>query len=356
MNEMQKHIIPEEATILDALDKINRLSGGAMTLVVAGPEGKITGTLTDGDIRRGLLRGTGLADPVKDLVHRRFMALHASASADERLQTMRRAREAGIRLLPEIDAGGRLAGLVDLSAVRSQLPLTAVLMAGGRGERLRPFTLNTPKPLLEIGGRAIIDYNIENLARNGVKDVYVTVKYLADMMRGYFSRPRHGIMARCIEEESPLGTLGAVSLVNLPPQGHTLVMNSDLLTTIDLEEMYLHHISEGAQATIAAIPYTMSVPYAILTTDGPRVTGIAEKPTATHFANAGIYIFSNSLLSRLPHGERTDAPDFLLDAIGRGDKVTYYPINGTWIDIGSPEEFRHASDLMQHHRSLTKLG
>ena len=144
--------------------------------------------------------------------------------------------------------------------------------------------------------------------------------------------------------------------MNLPPQGHTLVMNSDLLTTIDLEEMYLHHISEGAQATIAAIPYTMSVPYAILTTDGPRVTGIAEKPTATHFANAGIYIFANSLLSRLPHGERTDAPDFLLDAIGRGDKVTYYPINGTWIDIGSPEEFRHASDLMQHHRSLTKLG
>ena len=242
---MQKHIIPEEATILDALDKINRLSGGAMTLVVADPEGKITGTLTDGDIRRGLLRGTGLADPVKDLVHRRFMALHVSASADERLQTMRRAREAGIRLLPEIDADGRLAGLVDLSTVRSQLPLTAVLMAGGRGERLRPLTLNTPKPLLEIGGRAIIDYNIENLARNGVKDVYVTVKYLADMMRGYFSRPRHGIMARCIEEESPLGTLGAVSLVNLPPQGHTLVMNSDLLTTIDLEEMYLHHISEG---------------------------------------------------------------------------------------------------------------
>ena len=161
---MQKHIIPEEATILDALDKINRLSGGAMTLVVAGPEGKITGTLTDGDIRRGLLRGTGLADPVKDLVHRRFMALHASASADERLQTMRRAREAGIRLLPEIDAEGRLAGLVDLSTVRSQLPLTAVLMAGGRGERLRPLTLNTPKPLLEIGGRAIIDYNIENLS------------------------------------------------------------------------------------------------------------------------------------------------------------------------------------------------
>lgn len=295
-----EYIIRSGASVLDALRQLNGLPGRLMTLLVVDAEGCLTGTVTDGDIRRGLLRGVAVSDRVGDVAHRDCTVLSADASAEVRMSVMRRARALGLRLLPVVDPFGKLADAVDLTATRTILPLSAVLMAGGLGERLRPLTLTTPKPLLEVGGRPIIDYNIENLARCGISDVYIMVRYMADRMREYFSAPHHGISARCIEEESPMGTLGACTLALLPEEGCTLVMNSDLLTTIDLEEMYLRHVETRADATIAAIPYTSSVPYAILRTEGDLVTDIAEKPTTTHFANAGIYIFSNRLLHTLP--------------------------------------------------------
>ncbi len=135
-------------------------------------------------------------------------------------------------------------------------------------------------------------------------------------------------------------------------QGDTLVMNSDLLTTVNLEEMYLRHIEENADITIAAIPYTVSVPYAILSTEGTKVTALEEKPTYSHMANAGIYIFSNRVLSALSPDEHTDATELIEAAMNQQMTVTYYPINGTWIDIGSPADFRHARELMRHHHSF----
>lgn len=351
-----EYIIRSDASVLDTLRQLNGMPGRLMTLLVVDAEGCLTGTVTDGDIRRGLLRGVAVSDRVGDVAHRDCTVLSADASAEVRMSVMRRARALGLRLLPVVDPFGKLADAVDLTATRTILPLSAVLMAGGLGERLRPLTLTTPKPLLEVGGRPIIDYNIENLARCGISDVYIMVRYMADRMREYFSAPHHGISARCIEEESPMGTLGACTLALLPEEGCTLVMNSDLLTTIDLEEMYLRHVETRADATIAAIPYTSSVPYAILRTEGDLVTDIAEKPTTTHFANAGIYIFSNRLLHTLPAGRRTDAPDFLLKAIADGRRVGYYPISGTWIDIGSPQEYAHANELMRHHRQLTNMA
>ena len=129
-------------------------------------------------------------------------------------------------------------------------------------------------------------------------------------------------------------------------------MNSDLLTTISLEDMWLRHVAENADITIAAIPYNLSVPYAILTTDGLSVTGLEEKPSYSYYANAGIYIIANRLLDALPRDRRTDATDLIGQAIADGLRVTYYPISGTWIDIGSPADYRHACELMQHHRSM----
>lgn len=324
-----------------------------MTLVVTDDDGVMLGTVTDGDIRRGMLNGITLDDNILPVVHTRFHALKADASPRERVETMRNARRMGIRLLPVLTSRGTIDRLIDLTRTHSLLPLSAILMAGGKGERLRPLTLEKPKPLLEIGGRPIIDYNIANLARCGITDVWVTVKYLASQIKEYFAVPRHGITVRCVEEEKPLGTIGAATLVPRDDSGDTLVMNSDLLTTVNLEEMYLLHTSSQADVTIAAIPYTVSVPYAILSTDGQRVKALEEKPTYSHFANAGIYIFSNRVLNALVPGERTDATDLIEAAIGEGMKVIYYPVSDTWIDIGSPADFRHAEELMKHHRSLT---
>ena len=351
---MDRHIIHADSPIIEGLRQLNSLSGGVMTLIVTDPDGHLSGTLTDGDIRRGLLSGAGTDTPLREVMHTRCRTLASDLPARERVAALRDARDSAIKLLPVIDKEGRVIDLVDLTREHTRLPLTAILMAGGKGERLRPMTLTTPKPLLEIDGRPIIDYNVENLARAGIRDVWVSVRYLADMLRDYFSVPRHGISARCVEETQPLGTIGSASLVPLPPEGDTLVMNSDLLTTIDLEEMYLRHADEEADVTIAAIPYTLSVPYAILTTEGSSVKALSEKPTYSHFANAGIYIFSNRLLRTLDPQTRTDATDLIERAMAEGLKVTYYPIKGVWIDIGSPADFRHATELMKHHRSMAR--
>ncbi len=330
-----------------ALRRLNDLSGEVMTLVVTDAEGRLRGTVTDGDIRRALIRGTRLEAPVSAVMNTDFAALERP----EDVRAIRKARSRGIRLLPVVDENGRVERLLDLTRQDTVLPLSAILMAGGKGERLRPLTLTTPKPLLEIDGHPIIDYNIRNLARAGIRDVTVTTRYLAEQIERHFAVPVCGIEVRCVREDRPLGTIGSAALAErLGGFSDTLVMNSDLLTNVSLEEMYLRHAEERADVTIAAIPYAVSVPYAILSTDGARVTALSEKPTYSHLANAGIYIFSNRLLDTLPTDSRTDATDLIEHAIADGLKVVHFPLNGTWIDIGSPADFRHAEELMRHHR------
>ncbi len=347
---MEKRIISERSTIIEALDRLNSLSGQVLTLFVIDDDKRVTGTLTDGDVRRALLRGVELTSSVSEAMHRDFRSLNGSK---DDMMTMKLARELGIKLLPVLDNDGRIKEVLDLAVMKSKLPISAILMAGGKGERLRPMTLTTPKPLLKIDGKAIIDYNIEALARVGISDVTVTTRYLAEQIWEHFASPVAGIKVKCVTEDAPLGTIGAASLVERDdPDGVTLIMNSDLLTTISLEEMYMRHVEENAVITVAAIPYTVSVPYAILTTDGASITGIEEKPTFSYYANGGIYMISNRLLDALPNDRRTDATDLVEQAISAGEKVVYFPINGTWIDIGSPVDFRQAQDLMRHHRDL----
>lgn len=351
---MERHLIHRHATLLDALRRLNELSGSTMTLFAVDDAGRVCGTLTDGDVRRALLAGRMLDSHVEDAARRDFRSLR---SPHPDVRTMRECRMAGIALLPVLREDGTLERIVDLNLTPTELPLRALLMAGGKGERLRPMTLTTPKPLLQIGGKAIIDYNVEALAAAGVRDITVSTRYLADAIDEHFAQPVAGVRVRTVRESEPLGTIGAASLIEWAADGDTLVMNSDLLTTISFEEMYLHHRDENADITIAAIPYTVSVPYAILTTDGgARVTGIEEKPSYSHYANAGIYIMRNEVLRTVPAGERTDATDLIERCIADGGRVTYYPIRGTWIDIGSPTDFRQASELMRHHRNLSTLS
>ncbi len=344
---MQRHFILESAPVLDALRRLNDLSGEVMTLIATDSDGRPLGTVTDGDIRRAFIRGARPDSPVSEAMNRAFTSL----SRPDDVEAIRRARSKGLRLLPVTGPDGRVERLLDLTKQDTVLPLSAILMAGGKGERLRPLTLKTPKPLLEIDGCPIIDYNIRNLARAGITDVSVTTRYLAEQIEEHFAEPVCGIKVKCVREELPLGTIGSAGLVKRESAfSDTLVMNSDLLTNVSLEEMYLRHAREKADVTIAAIPYTVSVPYAILSTDGASVTALSEKPTYSHFANAGIYIFSNRLLDSLPTDSRTDATDLIERAIAEGLKVVHFPLNGTWIDIGSPADFRHAEELMRHHR------
>ena len=342
---MDRHIISHDATIIDALDKLNSLSGGEMTLLVVNDDGRMCGTLTDGDVRRALLGGVTLQSTVAEAMHRDFSALKQGEESVGRLREMRRR---GLHLVPVLDGDGRVTRIIDTTLTRSILPVGAILMAGGKGERLRPLTLTTPKPLLPLGDRPVIDHNIDALASVGVNDISVTVNYLAEQLEAHFSSPVSGVRVKCVREPMPMGTIGSASLCEVPEDGETIVMNSDLLTTISFEDMYIHHQAENADITIAAIPYNVSVPYAILATDGTRVTSLEEKPSYSYYANAGIYIISNRLLRSLPTDRRTDATDLIDTALGAGLKVTYFPINGTWIDIGSPADYAHARELLRH--------
>lgn len=351
----EDHIIGEHESLREALRRLNCLSGSSMTLFVTrGDYGPVTGTLTDGDLRRAMIGGAGLDTPVSEAMHRDYRSIAPTDSAAENVGKLRELRHKGITLLPVVDEERRLTDIIDLKKTRTLLPISAVLMAGGKGERLRPMTLTKPKPLLEVDGKAIIDYNIEALAACGINDITVTTRYLAEQIHAHFAEPVGGVKVKCVTETSPLGTIGSVTLVGLPEKGDTLVMNSDLLTTISFEDMYLRHRETGADITIAVIPYQVSVPFAILTTDGERVTGIEEKPSYSFHANAGIYMFRNEVLGRLADGCRTDATDLIEETIGHGGKVVYHPVNGTWIDVGSPSDFAQAAELMSHHRNLSR--
>lgn len=344
MIDNANHIIGEEATLIEALERLNRLSGGVMTLLVVDRDEAMTGTLTDGDVRRALLAGATLSTPVAEVMHRDFQRLDDCRPLD--VERLRAIRQMGIRLVPVLDGSNRIKRVIDTRLTSTLLPVSALLMAGGKGERLRPLTLTTPKPLLKIGGKPIIDYNIEALSRVGIDDITVTTNYLAEQIHEHFSRPVAGVAVKCVKETKPLGTVGSAGLVEREPDGTTLLMNSDLLTTISFEEMYIHHRAEKADITIAVIPYNVSVPYAILETEGKMVRSLSEKPSYSYYANAGIYLISNRLLDRLDGETRVDATDLIEQAIADGHRVTYYPFNGRWIDIGSPTDFNHACELM----------
>lgn len=344
MTDIEKYKIEAKASIIDALTRLNALSGNAsMTLFVIDERGKVLGTLTDGDIRRSMIAGATTATPVTEVMHRDFTALRGE-KAD--VKEIRRLRAGKVTLVPLLAQNGSIARLYDFTVQNSLLPVDAVLMAGGRGERLRPLTLDTPKPLLELGGKCIIDHNIEALARNGITHISVTVNYLAEQIEEHFSHPVAGVKVKCVKEPCRLGTIGSLTLVDDIENDTILLMNSDIFTNVNYEDMYVNHIESETDVTVAVAPYMVSVPYGILLTDeNGDVKSLEEKPTYNYYANAGIYMIKREMLTLIPKGEYCDATDFLEELIKQGHRVRQFPINGIWIDIGSPADFKHARDI-----------
>ncbi len=340
---IDRHIIRNDANIATALEALNRLSGSIMTLFVVDYNYRIVGSLTDGDIRRGLIAGASVNDSVQRVMHRNFKVIHPDCDCFEQISI---AKKANIQMLPLVDADMHIIEIIDLNYIRNLLPLDAVLMAGGKGERLRPLTLSTPKPLLKIGDKAIIDHNLDHLAEYGIKNIFITVNYLHEQIEAHAANRPGTQNITCIKEPKPLGTLGAVGLIDNFSHKNVIIMNSDILTDISFEDMYAQHLSRNADLTMAVIPYTVSVPFAIIDTHNDKVNSIIEKPSYNYFANAGIYIVASRLLKNINPDKHLDAPDFIKSLIDNGANVAYFPINGTWVDIGSPDDFRYANDLM----------
>ena len=338
---LERHSISPDESVREAMTRINKLSGESMTLFVIDRDDRILGSVTDGDIRRALIEGGELTDKVKKVMNTRF--LYAEASENLSLK-IAEGRKKNIHMLPMVK-DGKIIDLIDLRFTHACLPLEAVLMAGGRGERMRPLTDDLPKPLLPVAGKPIIDYNIEELEACGIKKIHVTVNYLGELIRQHFEKREGRASVECITEPKRLGTFGSLAYVEDIATEDIIVMNSDLLSRIDYEAMYLHHRNSKADFTIAAVPYSVSVPFAIMRMEGECVTALEEKPTFNYFANGGVYIMKSNLIGEIQKGEYLDAPDFILQLIREGKKVGSFHIDGTWVDIGSPDDYRLANEL-----------
>lgn len=343
------YTINENLTILDAFKKLNELSGKVTTIFAVDNDDHVKGSITDGDLRRSLIAGNKLDTPLSSVMHRNFLFLSGDKIKVTDVKELRRKK---ITLLPYLNQDGSIRHIYDFSHYKSILPIDAVLMAGGKGERLRPLTNEIPKPLLKIGEKCIIDYNINLLARNGISNITVTTNYLSEKLEEHFSEEVSGVNVKCLKEPRRLGTIGSLKLVKEFHNDTILVMNSDLLTSINLEEFYLSHADSGAALSVATIPYVVSVPYAILKTENDIIVGLEEKPTYNYFANAGMYLLNKDMVNLIPEDEYFDATDLMEKIIENNLKVNQYPINGTWIDIGSPDDFRQAQQLMKQHKNL----
>lgn len=341
-----KYIIKEDQTLLEALTALNVMGKNeALTLFVENSCEEIVGSLTDGDIRRHLINGADLRTAVKKIANKSFTYLNVVGYD---VETIHLAKEKGIELLPVLDEHMKIVDVVNLKKQKSYLPIDAVLMAGGKGERLRPLTEKTPKPLLKVGDKCIIDYNVDRLINYGVRHISVTVNYLKEQLEEHFAEPRENVQVKTIREPKFLGTIGSIKFVETFYNDTVLLMNSDLFTNIDYEDFFLHFKENDADMSVAAIPYTVSVPYGIFELEGREVKGVLEKPTYNYYANSGIYLIKSELLKLIPEGEFFNATDFMDLLMKSGYKVIRFPLNGTWIDIGNPQEYQKAKELVRH--------
>ena len=346
MSWKNKHIINKKQSLLSALKVLNTLKPDPLVLFVVDENEKMVGTLTDGDSRRALISGSTTETSVELIMHKDFKFVECGNYDD--VKSLQRYKQSGLTLLPVLDECRRIIDIINFERYRTILPIDAVLMAGGKGVRLRPLTETTPKPLLPVGGKSIIDYNIDSLMENGIKHISVTVNYLHEQLEEHFAEPVNGVKIDCIKEPQFLGTMGATQFVTKFYNDVVLVMNSDLFTNIDYEDFYLHFKEHDADMSVAAVPYSISVPYGIFELEGRNIKGVKEKPVYNYFANAGIYLIKRELLENMPKNTFYNATDLLNDAVAAGKIVIRYPITGYWLDIGSHEEYKKANELVKH--------
>ncbi|WP_205529395.1 nucleotidyltransferase family protein [Taibaiella koreensis] len=344
---MNNHLIPETLTIKEALSIIDEQGLIANVLFVVNQEQKLVGALTDGDIRRGLLKGIGINETVDQVMMTDFKYLQQDNITPQVLEYF---RKEGIFFVPVVDSNFALIEILNLYKYKFTLPVDVVLMAGGKGQRLLPLTQNTPKPLLKIGEKPIIEHNVDRLAAHGVCNIYLSINYLGDQLVNHFGDgASRELSIRYIREEKPLGTIGSVKLVEDFENDVILIMNSDLLTTIDFYEFYTEFKGQDADMAIAATSYHVDIPYAVMEVDGDNTTvrSLKEKPRYTYYSSAGIYLMKRSMVAHIPDSF-FDVTDLIETLIGMKKKVISFPILGYWLDIGKHEDYRKAQEDIKH--------
>lgn len=333
------NLIPPEAPLLAAIERMDAVR--RKLLLVTDPERRLLGTVSDGDIRRGLMRRLSMEDPVDAVMNRAPVALRLDGSEQDALA---RLADRGVNLAPVLDRNDRVVGLypdaVSAGARRDNL---VVIMAGGRGVRLAPLTQTCPKPMLKVAGRPLLETIIERLETQGFHRFRLAVNYLAEVIEDHFGDGSGmGVEIRYLREDHPRGTAGALSLVNDPIDQPMLVMNGDVLTRMAFGDLVDFHVEHRALATLCVREHTFQAPHGVAEVDGVRMTSLREKPTFRWLANAGVYCLDGAVLSRVPSTGPFDMPELLAALAADGAMVGAYPIHEYWLDIGRPPDFESA--------------
>jgi dTDP-glucose pyrophosphorylase/CBS domain-containing protein len=338
-----------DSTVSEVISCIDRSARVSIAIVVD-DELRLLNTLSDGDVRRGLLAGLQLSSTVQDLLTRKADTPHPVAVtapvATGRATLLSIMQERGIRQVPLLDKQGRVVDVVILAELLPQVmrPLQAVVMAGGKGIRLRPLTEETPKPMLPVAGRPLMEHIVQQLRDTGVTRIDIATHYQSEKIMEHFGDgAAFGVRINYVQEESPLGTGGALGLLERPVDP-ILVINGDILTQVDFRTMFLYHQDQGADLTVAVRRYEMQVPYGVIDCEGSRVRGLREKPDFSFFVNAGIYLLEPAVFDFIPVNQHLNMTELISALLAAGRPVTSFPICEYWLDIGQHEDYQQAQE------------
>lgn len=324
--------------VIETLDK----SGLQIILVVA-EENRLLGTVTDGDIRRGILKGVSLEAFVSNIMNPNPNISKANESRENILTTM---KLKGLHHMPLVDDKGCVVGLDTLDElINSRVKKNrVVLMAGGLGSRLRPLTANCPKPMLKVGNKPLLETILENFIEHGFREFYISVNHMADVVKSHFGDgSQWGVDIKYLQEDQRLGTAGALSLLPEKQTEPLLVMNGDLLTKVNFSQLLDFHVANKAMATMCVREYDFQVPYGVVKIDKHRIVGIDEKPTQHFFVNAGIYALEPKTLDFIPANTYLDMPTLFEKLIKEEKETVVFPIREYWLDIGHMADYDRAN-------------
>jgi dTDP-glucose pyrophosphorylase len=333
------NLIAPDAPLLAAIERMDAVR--KKLLVVVDGDRRLLGTVSDGDIRRGLMRRLSMEDAVSAVMNTTPVALRLDGSeAEARV----RLADRGVSLAPVLDRSDRVVGLYpDAVPAGTRRDNLVVIMAGGRGVRLAPLTQTCPKPMLKVAGRPLLETIIERLQAQGFHRFRLAVNYLAEIIEDHFGDGSGmGVEIRYLREDHPRGTAGALSLVADPITQPMLVMNGDVLTRMAFGDLVDFHVENRAVATLCVREHAFQAPHGVAEVDGVRMTALREKPTFRWLANAGVYCLDGSVLSRVPAEGPYDMPELLASLAAEGAMVGAYPIHEYWLDIGRPPDFESA--------------
>lgn len=340
MKDWRKVLISPNTAIRDAIKVIDE--GALQIALVVDANQRLLGTVTDGDVRRGILKSIPLDAPASQIMNASPTTARIDDSRESILVLL---KQKSLHQIPVVDQNGRVTGLEALEGLlepetRENL---VVIMAGGLGSRLRPLTNDCPKPMLKVGGRPILETILQNFLEYGFRKFCFAVNYKAEIIREYFGDgAQFGCAINYLHENEPLGTAGALSLLPSIPEHPIVVMNGDVLTKVDFKSLLDFHYKHDAHATMCVREYDIQVPYGVVRVDQHRLQSIEEKPVHRFFINAGVYVLNPDSLKLIEHAQHCDMPSLFSSLVNEGLEVAVFPVREYWLDLGKVDDFNRA--------------